>query len=200
MKLLFPLWKVQGRLYLWEISRCTTCRVLPRRFCLFLHKEVFRFPGDYVSPWSLFSEVCKSTKKKNNHNKEILHKKTFLGKRNCSTYMYLNEVQNTYHGTGSHLFSVYFMPGLMLWVLHTAPCHAESCSHVRLFVTLWAVAHQATRLLCPWDSPGKNTRVGCHALLQGIFPTQRSNPHLLLWQMGSLPIVPTGKSPTYIHT
>ena len=28
------------------------------------------------------------------------------------------------------------------------------------------------RLLCPWDSPGKNTRVGCHSLLQGIFPTQ----------------------------
>ena len=29
------------------------------------------------------------------------------------------------------------------------------------------------------DSPGKNTGVGCHALLQGIFPTQRSNPSLL---------------------
>ena len=29
------------------------------------------------------------------------------------------------------------------------------------------------------DSPGKNTRVGCHALLQGIFPTQGSNPGLL---------------------
>ena len=28
------------------------------------------------------------------------------------------------------------------------------------------------------DSPGKNTRVGCHALLQGIFPTQGSNPQL----------------------
>ena len=33
--------------------------------------------------------------------------------------------------------------------------------------------------LCPWDSPGKNTRVGCHALLQGIMPTQGSNPCLL---------------------
>ena len=28
------------------------------------------------------------------------------------------------------------------------------------------------------DSPGKNTGVGCHALLQGIFPTQASNPAL----------------------
>ena len=31
------------------------------------------------------------------------------------------------------------------------------------------------RLLCPWDFPGKSTRVGCHFLLQGIFPTQGSN-------------------------
>ena len=29
------------------------------------------------------------------------------------------------------------------------------------------------------DSPGKNTGVGCHALLQGIVPIQGSNPHLL---------------------
>ena len=35
------------------------------------------------------------------------------------------------------------------------------------------------RLLCRWDSPGKNIGVGCHFLLQGIFPTQGSNPHLL---------------------
>ena len=42
-----------------------------------------------------------------------------------------------------------------------------------------------TRLLYPWDSPGKNTRVGCHFLLQGVFFTQESNPHLLCllhWQ------------------
>ena len=37
----------------------------------------------------------------------------------------------------------------------------------------------STRLLCPWDPPGKNTGVGCHFLLQGIFPTQESNPGLL---------------------
>ena len=36
-----------------------------------------------------------------------------------------------------------------------------------------------TRLLCPRDSPGKNTGVGCRALLQGIFPTQGSNLSLL---------------------
>ena len=49
--------------------------------------------------------------------------------------------------------------------------------------TPWTVACQ---ILCPWDSPGKNTGVGCHALLQGIFLTQESNPSLLHWQAGSL--------------
>ena len=61
---------------------------------------------------------------------------------------------------------------------------------VRFFVTLWTVAHQAP---LSWDSPGKNTGVGCHALLQGIFPSQGLNPrllHLLSWQAGSLPLVP----------
>ena len=38
---------------------------------------------------------------------------------------------------------------------------------------------QPTRLLCPWDSLGKNTGVGGHALLQGIFPIQGVILHLL---------------------
>ena len=45
---------------------------------------------------------------------------------------------------------------------------------------------QPARLLCPWDSPGKNTGVGCHALLQGIFPTQGLNPCLLWVLMSAL--------------
>ena len=48
----------------------------------------------------------------------------------------------------------------------------------------WTAAHQAP-LFClqgssvHWDSPGRNTGVGCHAFLQGIFPTQELNPGLL---------------------
>ena len=38
---------------------------------------------------------------------------------------------------------------------------------------------QPTRLFCPWDFPSKNTGVGCHFLLQGIFWIQGSNLHLL---------------------
>ena len=56
-----------------------------------------------------------------------------------------------------------------------------------------------TRLLCPWDSPDKNTAVGCPALPQGIFSTWGLNPCLLCvlhWQAGSLPLTPPGK-PSY---
>ena len=48
---------------------------------------------------------------------------------------------------------------------------------------------EPTRLLYSWNFPGKNTGVGCHFPLQGIFLTQGSNPcllRLLCWQMGSL--------------
>ena len=57
--------------------------------------------------------------------------------------------------------------------------------------SLWLHGLQPTRLLCPWDSPGKNTGVGCCASLWGIFPTPGLNPrlfHLLHWQVGSLPL------------
>ena len=43
--------------------------------------------------------------------------------------------------------------------------------------TLWIVA---SRLLCPWDPLGKDTGVGCHAILQEIFLTQRSNLSLYM--------------------
>ena len=59
----------------------------------------------------------------------------------------------------------------------------------------WPYRLQTTRLLCPWYSLGKNTGMDCHALLQGIFPTQGLNPHLLslALQADSLPIEPLGK-------
>ena len=47
---------------------------------------------------------------------------------------------------------------------------------------------QPTKRLSPWDSRGKNTGVDCHALLQGIFPTQGSSLNVLHWQAGSLPL------------
>ena len=69
--------------------------------------------------------------------------------------------------------------------------HAPLLSPVQFFATPWIVACQ---IPCPWDSSGKNTRVGCYFLLQGLFPTQGLNPHLpdllhfLHWQEDSLPL------------
>ena len=74
----------------------------------------------------------------------------------------------------------------------------HACKHVCSIVSnsLWPHGLQPARLLCLWDFPGKNTGVGCHALLQGIFPTQGSHLplwRLLLWQAGSLPLAPLAK-------
>ena len=59
--------------------------------------------------------------------------------------------------------------------------------------SLWPHGLQAVRLLSPWNFPGKNTGAGCHFLLQGIIPTQGSNPCLLCllhWQVRTLPLAP----------
>ena len=69
-------------------------------------------------------------------------------------------------------------------------CVLSHFSHI--LVILWTIA---PRLLCPWDSPGNNTGVDCHCLLQGIFLTKRSNPGLLclLHKWFFLPLAPSGK-------
>ena len=54
--------------------------------------------------------------------------------------------------------------------------HAQLLSHVWLLVIPWTIALQAP---LPIRFPSKNTGVGCHFLLQGVFPTQGSNPSLL---------------------
>ena len=61
------------------------------------------------------------------------------------------------------------------FTVHVSSLYACICTQ-SLFVTHGL---QPTRLLSSWDSPGKNTRMGCHFFLQGIFQTQGSNPCLL---------------------
>ena len=86
---------------------------------------------------------------------------------------------------------------MRLWeaVLLTLCC--SCCLVAKLwstFVTLWSTAHQ---LLCPWDFPGKNTGVGCHFLLQGIFQAQGLNLHLLHWQAESISLSHQGSPTTW---
>ena len=53
--------------------------------------------------------------------------------------------------------------------------HCVSDSHSIMSDSLQPHGLKADTLLCPWSSPGRNTRVGCHFFLQGIFSTQRWN-------------------------
>ena len=69
-------------------------------------------------------------------------------------------------------------PKLFAWffVTRSSPkVKIKYVSHSWLLVTPWTVTHQEP----PWDSLGKNTGVGCLAILQGILSTQGSNPGLL---------------------
>ena len=86
------------------------------------------------------------------------------------------------------------MAGRMLVAIKKIHLCVCACSVVSN--SLWPLGLQPTRLLCPWNSPGKNTGVGCHFLLQGIFPTQALTSHLLRllhWQADSLHFVPPRK-------
>ena len=82
----------------------------------------------------------------------------------------------------------------VLPTLHFLPQHSPGqVSVLQISVTrsvmrgsLQPCGQQSTRLFCPWDSPDKNTGVGCHFLLQEIFQTEGANPSLLHWQVGSL--------------
>ena len=81
---------------------------------------------------------------------------------------------------------------LHLWNLHSAreTCRVSVCvcvcalSHVQLSATPCSLPDS-----CPWDFLGKNTGVGCHFLLQGIFLIQESNSHLPCQQVDSLPLI-----------
>ena len=77
--------------------------------------------------------------------------------------------------------------------MHVCAKVLQSC----LFASLDHIPPESS---VPRDSPGKNIGVGCHALLQGFFPAQGSNPRLLCllhWPVASLPPVPPGK-PTHM--
>ena len=87
-------------------------------------------------------------------------------------------------------YFIYETSYLRMYLLHALSL--QSCPN-----SLRPYGLQTIRLLCPWDSPGKNTGVGRHAFHQGIFPTQGLNPHLLhcrqilypLSHLGSLCII-----------
>ena len=83
---------------------------------------------------------------------------------------------------------------ILLMLLQIIFVAMSSLSCVRLFLRPHGL--QPTRLLYPWDFPGKNTGVGWHFFLQGIFLTQGLNCCLQHWQADSLPLSHLG-SPSF---
>ena len=83
-------------------------------------------------------------------------------------------------------FLLYFLKSEMIVLLsqtlneiaitHQVAYHSSSVSCSVVSNSLRPHGLQPTWLLCPWNSPGKNTGVGFHSLLQETFPTQGSNP------------------------
>ena len=103
---------------------------------------------------------------------------------------------------GLHLLWFFFSEYLLCLCVCVCVCVCvclRACACSVGFNSLQPHGMQPPRLLCSWDSPGKDTRVGCHFLLMGIFPTQGWNLSLLCllrcrWIF--LPTEPSGK----LHT
>ena len=94
-----------------------------------------------------------------------------------------------HQGTVNNLLQHYNFKASIIWVsalfmvqlshlYMTARKIMHVFSHSVVSSSLQLHGLQLAKLLCPWDFPGNNTAVGCHSLLQGIFPTQGSNLHL----------------------
>ena len=83
--------------------------------------------------------------------------------------------------------------------IHLAPqlyLNACICVSAQSRLTLCKCMDGSYHALCPRAFLSKNTGVGCHFLLQRIFPIQGQSPHLLhllYWQLDSLLLVPPGK-------
>ena len=85
-----------------------------------------------------------------------------------------------------YIFSCFLRTGNLAVHVHSSDSFVpwSACSVAKSYLTLQPHKLQLVLLLCQWDFPGKNTRVGCLFLLQRILLTQGSKLHLLClhWQ------------------
>ena len=128
-------------------------------------------------------------------------KYTFITKRKTKLillYSHENVIEDRFQSIGKKKsnFRLYYQLSKIKYIYLLL--HMWACSSVASLLSnsLRPYGLQPFRLFCPWDSPGKNTGVGYHALPQGIFLIQGSKSSLLsllLQQAGSLPLAPPGK-------
>ena len=67
------------------------------------------------------------------------------------------------------------------WIRRSVYCHPEACNLLKVLVvqSCPTLCNPMDCIFCPWNSPGEKTGVGTHPLLQGIAPTQGSNPGIM---------------------
>ena len=100
----------------------------------------------------------------------------------CRLVVFLTEALGCrFSFLGSQL--IISIAGIQAWIYYkhcvTSPLLCESVSYSAVSNSLQPPGLWPARVLCPWNSPSKNTGVGSHSLLKGIFPTQELNPGLL---------------------
>ena len=106
------------------------------------------------------------------------------------TYLYFHFVSCLLYPLSIFLLGCWLFCFILFYFIFLG---SESVNRLVVSNCLWPHGLEPARLLCPWASPGKNTGVGCHFLLQGIFLTQGSNSGSPALQADSLPPEPPGK-------
>ena len=147
-------------------------------------QTIYLITGQYYLRYIRNSNISKTNKKANNHiftwtndaKRLLFPKKTYQWATGIS--LIIREIQIALK-LSSSVFLIHIVK--LKYVSYCSSVNVECvcASHSvvpQFFVTPWTVA---ARLLCPCSSPGKNTGVSCHPLLQGIFPTQGLNRGLL---------------------
>ena len=102
-----------------------------------------------------------------------------------------------------HYFFFFFLNvhrHIFIYEIHSPIYYFHCCLVAKSCPTLLCpYGLYATRLLCPWDSPGESTGVGCRFLLQEIFLTRGLNLSLQHWQMESIPLSHHGSMYIYMY-
>ena len=116
------------------------------------------------------------------HLKYIKHFENHISLNPHQTFCFLHhldeDIEAQREHCSVHIFILQFWVYTIDYVLSSL-YHIHGVSRSVMSNSLQPHGLQLARLLYPWNSPGKNTRVSSHSLLQGIFPTQGSNLCLL---------------------
>ena len=123
-------------------------------------------------------KYCKYSKERS-HN---LHSYTDILIRTTDIFIFLMEEKFNWNIVD---FNIVSFRCTVKWVVYTY-IYMHACMLNCFSMSNYLLSHElkVARLLCPWASPGKNTGVGYHDLLQGIFMTQGSNLGLLVSCIG----------------